>query len=116
MIGSHNDPGYRAISIVCLIQVGVVVFGTMFVTLSLKGAGYGRGDLPNHWFNSAAVLVRNWGLLLLLFPVLWVAAAMYIQRKFDLYWPRVTMIVLGITSAIWLIQMYLNLCFNPLII
>ena len=61
---TQTEPAYRAISIMALIQVGVVVGGTLFVAAMVKANGYGGGDVPDSFFNPKALFVRHFGFTL----------------------------------------------------
>lgn len=61
---THTEPAYRAISTIALIQVGVVVGGTLFVAAMVKANGYGGGEIPDRFFNPRALFARHFGFAL----------------------------------------------------
>jgi len=113
MNGPGTNPAYRAIGIIALIQAGVVVGGMLFVTVMMKAKGYQQGEVPDWFFNSAAVFVRNCGLVLLILPVTWAALALWLQRKVDSGWMTVAIVLTGIALILAGILNYVELGLNP---
>ena len=122
MIGTQNSFFYRAISIVALVQSGVVVFGTLFVTAILKYKGYQGGEIPDSFFNPEALWVRHWGILYLFLPALWVAGAIVAKRVLDADKdPRAWLLLLfilavGVAAIFRGIWYYILLLMNPYIV
>jgi hypothetical protein len=113
---SQTEPNYRAISVITLIQTGVIVAGTLFVTAMCKLKGYGGGVVPDSFFNSAALFVRSSDWTLLLIPVLWATFAIFAVR-FELHpWLQRALIGIGIVSILFGIYHYIILGFNPCIL
>ena len=109
MIGSQTDPSYRAITIIALMQAGVVIGGTLFVAVMLKLAGYQGGAVPDEYFNSAARFVRHFGLLLLLLPVAWTVLAVVSIRTASRRWIPLGFLLLGIAGVMCGIYYYVLL-------
>lgn len=78
MSGIHTEPTHRAISVLTLIQVGVVIGGTLFVKAMLKANGY--EDAMRDHYNSAAIFIRQYGFAFLLLPTVWTALALWSER------------------------------------
>lgn len=71
MFKNFIHPDLRGVSIVTLLQTGVVVFGTLFVSAILKLKGYRSGSVPDSFFREDALFIRHYGFLLLLIPACW---------------------------------------------
>ena len=67
----------RSVTILGLIQVSVVIFGTLFVSGMLKVYGYTEN--PHLSWSPIAVFIRHYGLVLLIIPLIWIAAAIPAQ-------------------------------------
>jgi len=113
MNGILTQPSDRAISIIALVQSGVVVGGTLFVTVMLKLAGYKGGGVPDSFFNSGALFVRHYGLLLLLLPAAWAALALWISRNPMHRRTAAAVFLLGIAAALFGIYQFVSLGFHP---
>jgi hypothetical protein len=113
---SHVEPAYRAISIIALIQIGVVVGGTLFVSAMLKAHGYGGGTVPDTFFRSDALFVRRSGFTLLLLPLAWVLAAVVTERAATRPWMSMVVLLFGIAAVVCGIWSYVVLGFNPAIL
>ncbi len=112
---SHTAPAYRAISVIALIQSGVVVGGTLFVATMLKAHGYGGGGVPAAFFRSTALFVRHSGFTLLLLPVAWALVAVFSARAASRPWLTPVVLLLGIAAVLYGIWSYVMLGFNPAI-
>ena len=112
----QTDPAFRAISVIALIQAGVVVGGTLFVTAMLKAHGYQGDDVPDSFFRSDALFVRHSGFTLLLLPVAWAFLAIYTARAATRPWLPPAMLLLGIAAVIYGIYSFVVLGFNPAIL
>ncbi len=78
--GATFEPVKRAVTLIALIQIGVVIGGTSFVRGLMKC--YGFGDiLPASHFTDRSIWVRNWGFILLLVPVLWTGLTLYAEQR-----------------------------------
>jgi hypothetical protein len=53
---NQTEPIYRVISIIALIQVGIVVGGTLFIRVMCKFRGYADG-VPDSFFNPYALFL-----------------------------------------------------------
>lgn len=60
---------YNAVNTILLVQFLVILAGTLITTAMLKGYGY--PDAVDMRWNPVAVLIRNWGWLAFLLPVIW---------------------------------------------
>lgn len=83
----HDE--YRLQTILTLIQAGVIVFGSLFVGVILKATGY-----PDHFQKIPLILlfVRNWGFLLILIPLAWAMGSIWLERHFNGYSKRWSMV------------------------
>ncbi len=106
---THTEPAYRAISIIALIQVGVVVGGTLFVAAMLKAFGYGSGEVPDSFFLPIPLFVRHFGFTLLLLPAVWTMAAVFTARAAFRPWLPPVVLLLGITVVLLGIGGYIDL-------
>jgi len=113
---SHTAPAYRAISIIALIQAGVIVGGTMFVAAMLKASGYGGDVVPDSFFRPAALFVRHSGFTLLLVPAAWALLAVFTERAAVRPWFSAAVLLLGIAAILYGIYSYAMLGFNPAIL
>jgi|SRR5687768_2547099 len=109
MTGTNIAPPYRAISLIALIQAGVIVGGTLFVTVMLKLHGYKGGLLPDNLFNSGKVLIRDWGFTLLLIPVAWASVAIVVAGLEAPRWLLLATLWLGIAGILFGIYCYIDL-------
>jgi hypothetical protein len=71
----------RPITIVGLFQVLTVVVGILAARIILKMSGY-PDDTSVRW-NAASVFLRNYGIALLLVPLIWTPLTVAIERKSD---------------------------------
>ena len=101
----------RAITIVALIQVGVIVGGTLFVSAMMRVFGY--GSAPAAFFTPKALFVRNAGFLVLLFPVVWTLLAISVARmRSGSLWSQL-ILLLGVVAIPFGIYWYLRIGFCP---
>ncbi len=110
MNASLIAPEHRAISIVALVQAGVIVGGTLFVTAMMKVVSYQAHRSSDSLFCKQALFVRSDGFTLLLLPVLWVTTALFCER--DSSTQRI-FIFLGILLSVFGMCFYVGLGFNP---
>ncbi len=116
MRGTHTDPSYRAITVVALIQAGVIVGGTLFVAVMLKLGGYQGGAFSDSHFNPRALFVRNSGCWLLLIPVSWAALGVFAAQRTVRSWVPLVMVAVGIAGILFGIFFYLTVGLDPGII
>ena len=87
MIRLHGE--YRMHTILILLQSGVIVLGSFLTGTMLKAMGYVDHlyELPFLvWF------VRNWGFMLILIPLFWTLGSIWMDRYFDWYTKRWTLV------------------------
>ena len=101
---------------ITLIQAGVIVGGTLFVTAMCKLKGYGGGVVPDSFFNSGALFVRRSGWTLLLIPACWAASAIFAARVELHPWIQRVLIAIGLAFILFAIYHYVTLGFNPCIL
>jgi hypothetical protein len=109
---NHVEPAYRAISVVVLIQAGVVAGGTLFVTAMLKAHGF-RDGVPDTLFRTDALFVRRFGFIMLLVPAAWACLAIFIARTATRAWTQLGMLAFGVAAILYGIYNYAFLGFNP---
>ena len=100
-----KDPAYRPISIIALLQAGVVLGGTMFKGVLLKTIGY-RGDEADNVFQPELSFTRSYGFLFFLLPVIWVLLAVFVERKASDTWLRPAVLLLGIAGILYGLYRY----------
>jgi len=98
MDDTRTEPAHRAISMIALLQVGVVTGGTLFVNTVLEAHGYEFSKGFGEPFRDEAVFIRHYGLTLLLIPVLWSAWAIYAGKVLES--PDLRRVVLGIGAVL----------------
>lgn len=76
MIFPTDSDTYRVQSIFALLQLGVVIGGSLLVGTVLKLMGYVEGQ-P---ISAQLHFVRNWGFLLASIPLAWVTATVYLEK------------------------------------
>jgi hypothetical protein len=116
MFDTQNNPTYRAISIITLIQTGVIVFGVLMITAILKLKGYGQGEVPDWFFRSDAVFMRNSGFKLLLIPACWALLATVLARFQVNHWLRPIIVIAGIAAILYGMWYFFVLALNPCIL
>lgn len=116
MIGSHSHPTFRAISVITLIQAGVIVGGVLFITAMLKAKGFGQGVVPDWFFRSDALFMRRAGFTLLLIPACWALLATLLARLEANIWIQRLMIIGGIGAILCGMRYFMNLALNPCIL
>jgi hypothetical protein len=113
---TQNNPTYRAISIITLIQAGVIVGGVLIVTAMLKAKGYGQGEVPDWFFRSDALFMRRAGFTLLLIPASWALLAALLARLEVNIWIQWIMIAAGIAAVLVGMWYFMILALNPCIL
>jgi hypothetical protein len=108
----YITPTHRAISVITLIQAGVVVSGTLWVTVMCKADGYGTWA-PDRDFNSLALFIRRSGWVLLLLPACWAACALVLARRNVQPWIQRGLLVLGVAAILFGIHAYLEIGASP---
>jgi hypothetical protein len=116
MFDTQNNPSYRAISIITLIQAGVIVGGVLIVTAILKAKGYGQGEVPDWFFRSDALFMRHAGFTLLLIPAAWALSTALLARLEANIWIQWSMIAAGIAAVLFGMWYFMLLAFNPCIL
>ena len=97
----------RTITILGLVQMLLVILGFFGLGIVMKVNGYPSDDLGIRW-NPLALMLRQCGLILLLFPVVWtVVAALSQNRRRDVW------AILGIVFSAMIIGLFLYACVNP---
>jgi hypothetical protein len=115
MFSTQNNSNYRAISIITLIQAGVTVGGVLMITAILKLKGYGQGEVPDWFFRSDAVFMRNSGFTLLLIPAFWALLATALARLQVNQWVQLATLIGGVAILYGMWYFFL-LAFNPCIL
>ena len=98
----YTEPTHRSISVLALIQVGVVIGGTAFVRVMLKANGYRQDDAvysADH-YPDAARFVWQYGFAFLLVPALWVALAFHAARPSSPSWQWRGLFILAIAAIL----------------
>ena len=90
---------HRTQTILGLIHVGTILFGSIGVGVILKAMGYSDGQE----MAPLIVFVRNWGFILILIPVFWVLATIWMELHHSWHSKRVTLVsgVLLLAGLIW---------------
>lgn len=91
----HIEPNHRVISILALLQVGVVFGGTLFVRTMLKVYGYGTAEGMNVPFRPGSVFIRHFGFFLFLVPITWTILAVGAARLSAHAWQWQAMLIAG---------------------
>jgi hypothetical protein len=115
MNANTSTPAYRVISIIALLQVGVVIGGTMFVAAMLKAKGYQGGEVPDSFFLPDALFVRQFGFVFLLLPLAWTFLAVFIARL-GFHRGPVVIFLIGVASILLGIAGYVMLGMNPTVL
>lgn len=101
MIKIHTEPTHRVISIITLIQIGVVIGGTAFVRVMLKANGYHHGEYPtDEMFSDGPQFIWRYGFAFLLVPTIWVALAFWSTRSASSPWQWRGLFILGIAAIL----------------
>jgi magnesium-transporting ATPase (P-type) len=94
---------------IALFQVFAVIIGVFMTRAAFMISGYPESDLD---WNGLALLVHNYGFILLLIPVSWTIAATYLENYSASWWSRrwtLTTGILILTSlAIFFLWSYSN--------
>ena len=115
MDDTRTEPAHRAISMIALLQVGVVMGGTLFVNTMLKAHGYEFSMGFGEPFRDEAVFIRHYGLTWLLIPVLWTAWAIYAGKVLESPDLRRVVLVIGFVAVFLGAILYLTTaigCYN----
>lgn len=92
---------------VFLLQVQVVFGGTLFVSLVMAAYEYDASAGGTGGFNQQCLFVRHYGMLLLLFPALWISGALYYGREAASRDFRRTFLVIGVVALLFGIVYYM---------
>lgn len=94
---------------IALLQVFAVIVGVFMTRASFMLSGYPESDLD---WNGLALLVRNYGFVLLLIPVAWTISATCLENNCAGWWSRRWTLTTGIlilaALAILLLWSYSN--------
>lgn len=102
MIEIHTEPTHRVISIITLIQIGVVIGGTAFVRVMLKANGYHQGEYPtDEMFSDGPQFIWRHGFAFLLVPAIWVALAFWSARPASSPWQWRGLFIFGIAAILF---------------
>ena len=102
IMGRHGDKNenhdimlqeHKFQSVIAAFQCAVVILGIISATLMLKAAGFpeSRQSWPG-----LPVFVRNWGLVYLLVPIVWVFVTVYLERKDDIEFGKRGVVISGL--------------------
>ena len=78
--------------------------------------GYGQGEVPDWFFRSDAVFMRNSGFKLLLIPTCWALLATVLARFQVNHWLRLIVVLAGITAILYGMWYFFVLALNPCIL
>ena len=101
----------RHLSIIAAVQVGAVVAGTLITTFILKTGGYGTSAAYLMRFNPRSVWIREYGLVLLLLPVIWFGYALW--NKFRTEDQNRFSTAIGFILLLGLVILYIDTIANP---
>lgn len=100
-----KDPAYRPVTVIALLQSGVILGGTLFKAVVYKAVGMGGYDSDNPW-RGELMAVRSHGFLYFLLPVLWVWLAVSIEKNPAWAPLRRPVLLLGIASVLYGLYWY----------
>lgn len=99
------EPTHRVISIIALLQVGVVIGGTLFVRTMLKMWGYGTEEGIGSHYRPGSLFIRHFGIFLFLVPITWTILAVGSMRFSARDWQWQALLIAGIAligaGAFW---------------
>jgi len=78
MLDRYND--HHGISVTCLMQVLLIIFGWVLTCLRLKMLGY-PDDNKYFVYSDWSKFVRHWGMLLLLVPAFWGCIGLWLDAS-----------------------------------
>ncbi len=101
----HSLNEYRMQTILTLLQAGAIVFGSFMVGVTLKTMGYPDRfqELPLLY-----LFVRNWGFMLIVIPLVWAGATIWMERHenwFTKRWTLVSGLALFVSIVFWMVIM-----------
>ncbi len=108
----RTSPAHWAIFIIGLLQVGVVLGGTLFVSGVMRANGYETSRGFGAPYSGAAVFVRHYGLSLLILPAAWIAGSIYSGRETAPRYLRRVFLVIGVVAVLVGIFAYLRCAGN----
>ena len=73
-------PNSLIVLIIFVLQVQVVLAGTLLVSLVMSANGYDSAGMDAGKFNQQVMFIRNYGMVLMIFPALWIGGAVYYAR------------------------------------
>ena len=98
---------HRAQSVIAAFQCLTVLSGTVAVAMMLKAVGY--PDARDSW-PGLVVFIRDWGLVLLTVPSVWVLVTVYFERMGHGDRQRRWVVVSGLLVLLALFFFYLVAC------
>jgi len=101
----------RATTIIGLVQLLLIVLGYFALAIIFKMWGY-----PNvTWirWNSLALFLRQWGLLLLLVPIVWTAYAVVCCRRERYPFDSRIAAISGVAAGVIFLAAFMYGCFHP---
>ena len=90
-----------------VLQVQVVLGGTLFVSLMMSAHGYDAAKGATSGFSEQALFIRHYGMWVLIFPALWIAGALYFGRAAASRDFRQAFVVIGGVAVVFGIIYYL---------
>jgi hypothetical protein len=109
----QQNPDYRAITVITLIQTGVIVYGVLTIGSIVSRS---RGQVPDWFINSAALFMWNHGFSLLLIPFGWALLASALAWFQVNRWVQWIMNAVGIMAIICGLKYFSILAINPYIL
>ena len=100
---------------IALLQVGVVLGGTLFVNTMLKTHGYEFSMGFGEPFTNEAVFIRHNGLTMLLIPMLWTACAIHAGKVLKSPNLRRVVLIIGFVAVFLGAAFYMrtgDTCYN----
>ena len=68
-------PDSLAVLIIFVLQVQVVLGGSLLVALVMSANGYDSKGIDTGKFNQQVMFIRNYGMVMMIFPSLWIGGA-----------------------------------------
>jgi hypothetical protein len=99
---------HRIQTILVLLQIGVIGFGTLLIAAMIKAWGY-----PKHLkvISPYVLFWRNWGYFLIIVPLVWAMGTIWMERNLDGFskrWTLVTGLFLLLYLAWFLVTMAIS--------
>lgn len=103
----------RSITILGFVQLLLIVLGFIGLAIVMKLSGYPEQEAILIRWNPLALFLRQYGLVLLLVPILWVILAALSQNRPRIVFTPETWVILGIVLAATIIALFFYACVNP---